>query len=434
MHKTKSIALIALLAVFPLLLSAQNSTNSPYTRFGLGKLADQSFASQRAMGGIGIGLYDSKSINPLNPASFSSVDSMTFMFDMGVTGQVAWFEYDGNTSRKVNGNLEYVAMQFPLSKRLGMGVGIMPISYVGYNFGDSIQTENLEEKGEERYAGKGGLQKVYATLSYNIADRLSLGVNVGYMFGDIFNDKAVILDNSYIYGTYYSDTLRTAGLLYEVGLQYIHPLGKDKQLVIGAVYAPKTKFNATQRSATTTYTSGSSSAQTTASEVRSGLGFEMPQKIGVGASFMKKRHYTVGADFQMQQWGDAKYYGKTDTLSNNIKISLGGEYTPVYLSNNLIKRMTYRAGAYYSDSYFEVGGTGYKEYGITFGLGIPTAATMGNRRSMLNLTFDYTLLRPNKTSSFQYNGKEMGLVNEQYFKITASYTFNELWFFKRKVQ
>lgn len=39
-------------------------------------LADRSFGAGRAMGGIGYGLRSSKQINPLNPASYTSIDSM----------------------------------------------------------------------------------------------------------------------------------------------------------------------------------------------------------------------------------------------------------------------------------------------------------------------------------------------------------------------
>ena len=39
-------------------LSAQNETNSPYSRFGLGDLQSFSTATQSAMGGVGIASYD----------------------------------------------------------------------------------------------------------------------------------------------------------------------------------------------------------------------------------------------------------------------------------------------------------------------------------------------------------------------------------------
>ena len=66
---------------------AQNNTNSPYTRYGYGDLSDQSFGNSKAMGGIAFGLRDGAQINPLNPASYTAIDSLTFLFEGGVSLQ-----------------------------------------------------------------------------------------------------------------------------------------------------------------------------------------------------------------------------------------------------------------------------------------------------------------------------------------------------------
>ena len=104
MLKINKVVIISFLIFTQLPLWAQNNTNSPYTRFGYGELADRSFGAGRAMGGVGYGLRSSKQINPLNPASYSCMDSLTFLFDFGASGQVSWF-YDGtNKQRQMNGN------------------------------------------------------------------------------------------------------------------------------------------------------------------------------------------------------------------------------------------------------------------------------------------------------------------------------------------
>jgi hypothetical protein len=108
-----------------------------------------------------------------------------------------------------------------------------------------------------------------------------------------------------------------------------------------------------------------------------------------------------------------------------VKINLGGEYIPNFRSNHFFKRMHYRAGLSYANSYIKIGDKGYKDYNVGLGLGIP----MPDRRSLINLAFDYTLLKPDVKSNAIYT-----FIDERYFKITVSYTFNELWFFKRKVQ
>ena len=51
-------------------VAAQSSTNSPYTRYGLGDLQDKGFVNNAAMGGIGYALRNSYHINMTNPAAF----------------------------------------------------------------------------------------------------------------------------------------------------------------------------------------------------------------------------------------------------------------------------------------------------------------------------------------------------------------------------
>ena len=420
--KTTNFFIVFILIMLPAVLYSQNSTNSPYTRYGYGKLADQTFGAQRGMGGIGFGLRNSQMINPLNPASYSNVDSMTFMLDFGAMVQRAWYEDNLNLSKakKTNGNLEYLAMQFPLSKNMGMGVGIEPVSYVGYSYGDTVRLNEVDGLAQYSYRGSGGLNKIYTNLSYNLFHRFSVGVNVGYLFGDLVNSGIFSNSVSGSFNVSRTDTLRASGLVYEAGAQYYYPLEKNKNIVIGAVFSPKIKINSNVHKGVISYNSNSNTVENSDNYVSRDSIFELPETYGIGLTFNNKNKFTVGADLKYQKWASAKFYNQTDTLSNQLKINLGGEYIPNYQSNNFFKRTRYRAGAYYTDSYINVNGSGYDEYGASLGLGIP----MIDRRSFLNLAFEYTLVKP----------KLQTMIDEKYFKITVSYTFNELWFFKRKVQ
>ena len=49
MLKIKSIILVAICILSQMSLFAQNNTNSPYTRFGYGELADRSFGAGRVL-------------------------------------------------------------------------------------------------------------------------------------------------------------------------------------------------------------------------------------------------------------------------------------------------------------------------------------------------------------------------------------------------
>ena len=64
-------------------------------------------------------------------------------------------------------------------------------------------------------------------------------------------------------------------------------------------------------------------------------------------------------------------------------------------------------------------GYGYNEIGASIGFGFP----MIDNRSLVNVTFEYVKVRP----------ESRAMIDEQYFRFSLNYTFNELWFFKRKV-
>ena len=89
--KNRLLCGVAVMA-FAAVSMAQSGTNSPYSQYGIGLLADQSQGFSRGMNGAGLGLRMGNVVNTLNPASYSAVDSLTMIFDMGISGQVTNFK------------------------------------------------------------------------------------------------------------------------------------------------------------------------------------------------------------------------------------------------------------------------------------------------------------------------------------------------------
>lgn len=396
----------------------QNSTNSPYTRYGYGELSDPSFGAQKAMGGISYGLRESRSINPGNPASFSNVDSLTFMADMGTSLQFSWYEDGINKTKNKNSQIEYIAMQFPLYKHLGMGLGFTPISNVGYQYGedDSFATKS--------YQGSGGLNQLYGALSYNFK-RISVGMNVAYIFGDIKHGSQVSFIEQSTNTFLKSDTLRMSGFLFDVGVQYIHPLENNQRIVLGAKYTPRLNLSGRYSGQEITY--NSSYIQTIEPLSVPDNSYGMPETYGVGFTYSKGTKLLLGFDYTFQQWEDVKFQGQTN-FNNRNRFNLGGEFTPDMRSRNYFDRVSYRLGANYSNSYvspYSVDDQSFHElqaYTLVCGLGLP----LSRGRSSINLAFEYAATTPKSNIT--------GLINEKYLKITVSYTFNELWFYQRKVE
>ena len=66
-------------------LTAQNMTSSPFSRYAYGDLNENVPTGYRAMGGVGYGMRSNKAINSAQPASYTACDSLTFMFDIAAS-------------------------------------------------------------------------------------------------------------------------------------------------------------------------------------------------------------------------------------------------------------------------------------------------------------------------------------------------------------
>ena len=74
------------MAAFASTALAQSGTNSPYSQYGLGVLSDNGTGFSRSMNGLGLGFHEHNQVNTLNPASYASIDSLSFIFDAGFSG------------------------------------------------------------------------------------------------------------------------------------------------------------------------------------------------------------------------------------------------------------------------------------------------------------------------------------------------------------
>jgi hypothetical protein len=413
MLKIKRVVAVSILVIIPLTMPAQNNTNSPYTRYGYGELADRSFGAGRAMGGLGFGIRSDKQINPMNPASYTSIDSLTFIFDFGIAGQISWFNDGINNEKHWNGNLEYAAMQFPISRRIAVSAGILPYSYVGYDFG-STQTSHEGVYYIERFTGKGGLNEVYAGLSVDIwKKRLSVGLNAGYLFGRILHNQTLTLGTTTTNQSGRNQELQVNDIKFDFGVQYTHQISASEYIISGLTFSPAKKLNATSSDIIV-------NGNTLDTIQVSNQVFGLPHSFGLGVSYVKQNKLTLAADLLHETWAQVRYFDEKDQFKNRIRIAVGAEFIPNYQERAFLNRVKYRAGLHYSNSYLQINNKSYNEYGASVGFGLPLI----DNRSFLNFSFEYVRIKPEVSA----------LIDEQYFRFTVNYTFNERWFFKFKVE
>ncbi|MDD3162190.1 MAG: hypothetical protein PHX49_09740 [Bacteroidales bacterium] len=418
-----------LLAFLPFCAIAQNVTNSPYSRFGLGRLSDNSVGANRSMAGTGIGIRSCDTINgivsisqinPLNPASYSDIELNNFLFDFGLSAEKSTLSDSRNKLTYNNGALDYIIMAFPLSSKLGFSGGLMPYSASGYNFrsSETIMQPNGLTTGitaQQDYIGSGGISQLYAGLGYSIKKDLSVGLNIKYLFGSVSNSRLVSFpESSSLYFINYENKIQVNDLKFDLGVQYTYRLNQRENLTFGAIFSPgKSMHSSTELNKS--YGTGSTT-DTTLTLTNTGS-FDFPNTVGVGLSYNKDNKLTVAADFEYQMWSDARYYSKKDTLNIRARLSLGAEYVPSLLSRNILKSMHYRAGFSYEQSYINVNGNSVNAYRATVGIGIPYRSS----GSMINLGFEYSLIPSTSVTRVQEKG----------YKVTLGILFSELWFKKR---
>ena len=429
MLKINRYLVVSVLAFMFLPLMAQNNTNSPYTRFGYGDLGNRSFGAGRAMGGVGYGLRSPKQINPMNPASYSSMDSLTFLFDFGVAGQLSWFDDGINRQHDINGNVEYIAMQFPVHRRVALSFGLLPYSHVGYKFGTLREVEGVSFT--EAYNGTGDISDVYGGISVELwPKRLAVGANFGFLFGNLSHEQAVMMNSSSetgAFNTIRSQKLKVRDLKMDFGLQYTHLVGKTESITLGLVYSPKKSLHANSYQYTQAYTSSGSDSETIQADTIRGKAFDLPNTYGVGLSYVKQNKLTLAADFSYEDWGKMLYFGEKGHFNNSYRVAIGGEYIPDYMRKLYFNRIRYRVGMHYGNSYLRMNqteanprGNSYDEIGVSVGFGFPLI----DNRSLVNVSFEYVKKKPEVKTN---------MIEEDYFRFTVNYTFNELWFFKRKM-
>ena len=408
--------------LFATALVAQNNMNSPYSRFGLGVLSEQQVGADRAMGGIGIGTRGHNNINLLNPASYSTVDTLSFLFDFGFSLQNGNFSENGKKVNAKNAGPDYVAMQFRVQPKIGMTLAYMPYSKVGYAFSSKEIVRNDEDgdvTATNKYAGNGGLDCVIGGLGWRPAEWVSIGANASYIYGSLTH----AVQNSYSDNTIYTrqKTYRAqlSAIKFDLGLQSTFKIG-DNNLVLGFTFAPKTtlKGDAYVSDVIVDNTSEVQMADTTMLEDA----FSLPNGFGFGASYATEK-FTVGADVSYQQWSTAELFGKNDGL-DKIRVSLGAMYQYDKNSKNIFKSSVYRAGFYMQQPYCKLANvTAPTEYGVTAGFSIPIVNRYNNRSSV-DISGQYVRMQPSGAM----------IVTENYLRINVGISFSERWFAKWLVE
>jgi hypothetical protein len=438
MTYTKHIIATILIAILPLISFAQNGINSPYSRYGFGILADRSMGFNKGMGGVAMGFRDGQSINVANPASYSAVDSLTALFDLGLSLYNANFKMGNLQSNAKNSSFDYFAFHFRAAKGIGIAVGVLPYSNINYNFSSTPKqlgnTENITSS--QSFTGEGGLHQVFIGTGVEIFKPLSLGFNLSYLYGSYTHSMSNTFNETNIYSVQRKYTADINTYMVDLGLQYTFEINKKDKITLGAAYSLGHDINDTAIRTTSSTNNGTYSDSITNA-------FQLPHSLSAGITYSHGTKWNVGADFELQKWNDVKFPTQTDnndytattgTLNDKMKIALGASYTPSDISSNYFNRITYKLGGYYSKSYANADAsisTKPYEFGLSAGVTLPISSRhLWYNIPKLNISFQWVHANIPYLSTSHMQQK----LKENYLKLCLGLTFSERWFYKWKVQ
>lgn len=415
MLKGRIISVVLVVVFFSSVLSA-GSGGSGYSRYGIGDLRYFSSSRSQAMGGLGLGMLPSNSINRFNPASWTTISRTRF--SVGVLYEGFSTSDNSGSAYLSSMNFSGAAFAFPLASSSGvtMGMGLTPYSAVNYRIVAPHDTLGLHFTMD--YTGEGGISVAFLGSSVRIGNDVHIGTKLNYYFGTLRHSVAQIFqDNSVNANVENMRTVHTRGFsvtfggIY-TGLRHLFHLDESSFFNIGVIVTTPATLSTTEEHLLT-YKTSSLTTRDTLSKPESSL--KIPTAVGVGLVYGKER-YLLAADMYYQSWSSSTKKGiLLPANRNNLRLSVGGELVPKRETESFLSRIAYRAGFFYNALYYRINGQAINEIGLTGGFGLPVISD-----TRLNVGIEYSF-RGTTASQLQ---------KDKILRISLTLSGGEQWFYR----
>ena len=428
--------LILITVAFSSLSYAQQGSSSPYSFYGIGSLKFKGTVENQSMGGLSV-YSDSIHINLRNPASFAGKNLKSFnnesrpiKYTIGGSHSEVELSSGSQTDKSSTSALDYLAIAIPLGK-FGAGFGVLPYSSVGYK----LQSTDADDVLQYKYRGEGGLNRVFLGFGYQLSDDFRLGVDASYNFGNIKNTNIAFGYNTegdlLQYQSREQNRSDLGGLTYNFGLIFSKLIKPNLEVTASATYSPSSELSSSNSRAYSTIVIDPTTQQEFTinfSEVDlSAFNLEttqltLPSKTSFGFGVGTPRKWFAGVEYtylKASEFSNRLLTIQNATYEDASTISVGGFYIPKFDSfNDYWKRIVYRTGIRFEDTGLRINNEDIKEFGISFGVGLPVGRIFSNA----NIGFEIGTRGVNTAN----------LVKENFVKFQMSLSLNDRWFEKRK--
>jgi hypothetical protein len=432
MRNNLIIAVFISLFSFASTANGQKLINSPFSRFNIGTLQQVGSFRSLGMGGTGTAERDNSSIYFTNPASYSSLDTNSFVFDFGIDYGKNFL--GGGTTKFSSDDLDFhhLIMGFPIKKGWGVAVGIVPISSGYYEITGKVTSTDpgydpIVGEYNLTHTGDGGITKFFIGTGAKINKNFSVGANFVVLSGKLSRSNQFVFSQTSDFQTVFhnttSENLELKGINFDYGIQYTASLKNNYFLNIGASLSTGNNFKSKFDQLSLKF-SAYSVRDTVSYITDNNSKTFIPGTLKVGVSFGKKNKFTTGIDYTATKWSASKIPGSSGYAADTRNILFGAEFIPDKFSNySFINRIEYRLGGHIGDNYLILNGKQVKEYGASLGFGIPMRQASTGTQLKANLFLDFT----RRAGSLSSN-----LHSEDYLSLGISFNLYDFWFMKRK--
>ncbi|MFY7742866.1 MAG: hypothetical protein ACOVQR_09465 [Flavobacterium sp.] len=411
--------LVSLTLIFTVTTMGQTASSSPYSFYGIGDLVFKGTVETRSMGGINM-LKDSIHINVQNAAGLSDLMYTTYTIGGNMNKTSLETASDNESSQRIS--LDYLLIGIPVTKKLGVAIGLMPFTSVGY------QIRNISEDESEpsyRYTGSGGINRFYAGLGYKLNKSFSFGADFNYNFGEISTSNISFLSDLQ-YGTRERNVSNISGANVNLSLLFNRKISEKLTVFGSVVYSPEGELTLQNERNIATVQFSETFGETIIESDDIPVDdtkIKIPSKFTFGIGIGQMQKWSVGAELSLIQANKISNRF-TDirqvSFENSTKLNVGGYYLPNFKSfTSYFSRVNYRAGFFYQNTGMVINNESINNFGITFGLGLPLGGTFSN----MNIGYEYGIRGTTNA----------GLIQENYSNITISLSLNDKWFLKRKI-
>lgn len=442
----------AILAL-PFISTAQTGPVSPYASSGIGTMQMSSDPIQLSLGNSSFAFLDSTYLNFNNPASYSRITKGYPLFSVGINGSYTSMTDGLNTYNRFNSYIDHFVLAFPFAKRFGLAFGLTPYAKRNYAL-STFETLSTGDTLYYTYNGKGDISRVFTGFAVNILDNKkvawSVGANGGHLFGSSINERTSILSGTNSGGVS-MQVQRMVAFDYDLATSFSYQIKEGLILDVTGTFKPSQHL--TTHFGNEQYYRPNMDLPASANNVvldsTYGKGYvRSAQQYGVGLVVTKDWRYTTKKNRDktsrlriLAAYNSINYanmgmtFGKSTYQNYYIadfqRTSFGLEFTPDKnfrersVTNSFFDNLTYRVGTYQDQLPYTVNQEVFKQFGTTFGFGIPILSQRGF--SSVNFGFEVgkrTNSQPNAINDVFYGFK---------FGVIISPSTADFWFRKIKL-